>query len=275
MTWVKLDENMTDHPKLVEAGPLAGWLYVCGLSYCNRLTTDGFIPEVVLGRLGAFDLEHDVRGLAVGLCDVGLWEWDDDRSGWWVHNYSEYQPTREEVRAKSEQARSAARTRWGKRPASPDACDPHSDTDADRNAPAMRRTGPYRPEPEEPSPNPPLAAVPDPPPKVPAAPQRPAYEADFEALWKGYPRKVDKADAFKAYQARRRQGISHTRLAVAVGHYAEQRQGHDQSFTKHLASFLAKDGPWVEWVAGPPDGARAGPATPEELIAQHRAREAK
>src|SRR3990167_2964612 len=51
MAWVRLDEEFPDHPKIVSAGPLAAWLYVAGLCYCNRLLTNGFIPEDQISRL--------------------------------------------------------------------------------------------------------------------------------------------------------------------------------------------------------------------------------
>jgi len=36
MAWVRLDDGFPDHPKALQAGPLACWLYVCGIAYANR-----------------------------------------------------------------------------------------------------------------------------------------------------------------------------------------------------------------------------------------------
>lgn len=94
MAWVKLDDQFADHPKVIEAGPLAAWLYVCGLTYCSRLLTDGFIPGAQVRRLA------DVKApetLAQRLVAVGLWEACD--GGYRVHDYFEYQPTRDRVLA--------------------------------------------------------------------------------------------------------------------------------------------------------------------------------
>jgi hypothetical protein len=114
VSWSKLDDNFPDHPKVVRLGvlrPLAGWLFVCGLAYCARYLTDGFIPRERLPLL--MSVEHlsvatgGVRGLAsVGedvtvemlaarLVEVGLWHHRDD--GFQVHDYLEYNPSRQKV----------------------------------------------------------------------------------------------------------------------------------------------------------------------------------
>ena len=51
MSWVKLDDQFSDHPKLLKVGPLAGWLWVSSLAYSSRYLTDGFIPEEAVPRL--------------------------------------------------------------------------------------------------------------------------------------------------------------------------------------------------------------------------------
>lgn len=94
MTWVRLDDNFPDHRKVNEAGPLAMWLWVCGLCYCGRLLSDGFIPRSQVRKLADVD---DAFGLANRLVDVGLWEKCDD--GYRVHDYLDYNPSRQEVEA--------------------------------------------------------------------------------------------------------------------------------------------------------------------------------
>jgi hypothetical protein len=94
MPWVKVDDAFADHPKVVQAGPLAAWLYVAGLCYCGRLLTDGFIPRGQVRKLA------DVPGalkLAARLVEVGLWEEYPD--GYRVHDYLDYNPSREQVAA--------------------------------------------------------------------------------------------------------------------------------------------------------------------------------
>jgi hypothetical protein len=93
MTWVKLDDQFPDHPKVIEAGPLAAWLFVCGLGYASRYLTDGFIPSAQVRRLA---MVSGPDALARKLVEVGLWEAAD--GGFQVHNYLEYNPSAERVR---------------------------------------------------------------------------------------------------------------------------------------------------------------------------------
>ena len=55
MSWVKIDDHFSDHPKVVQAGPEAAWLYICGLCYCAKYLTDGFIPKRQVKRLADVD----------------------------------------------------------------------------------------------------------------------------------------------------------------------------------------------------------------------------
>ena len=114
--WVKLDDDFVDHPKIVAVGPLAGWLFVAGLCYANRLLTDGFIPENQIIRLlpKASGLTRGVtKQLATKLCRVGLWKSTEVRhvKGYRVHDFFDYQPSKKQVlleRAKTRERQ----TRW-------------------------------------------------------------------------------------------------------------------------------------------------------------------
>ena len=110
MSWVRLDDQFSDHPKVLEAGPLAGWLWVCGLAYCNRLRTDGFIPAGAVPRLA--DVPHAAK-LAATLVQAGLW--NAVAGGFQVHDYLDYQPSREQS-ARTKEARAEAGRRGGSKP---------------------------------------------------------------------------------------------------------------------------------------------------------------
>lgn len=86
-----------------------------------------------------------------------------------------------------------------------------------------------------------------------------SFESDFSAWWDQYPRKVNRSQAFKAYQARRREGVPVDDLCRARDNFAATRSGQDPAYTMYGATFLAKDGPWTEWLAGNPDGERSDP----------------
>lgn len=83
MAWVLLDDHFNDHPKAVEAGPIACWLFCCGLMYCRRHHTDGFIPYAAVSTLG---LQVKPQQAAAKLLLVRLWEAVD--GGYQVHGYA-------------------------------------------------------------------------------------------------------------------------------------------------------------------------------------------
>jgi hypothetical protein len=112
MAWVKLDDQFPDHPKVVAAGPAAGWLYVCGLAYCSRYLTDGFIPKDQIRRLADVG---STQKHAEALVAVGLWERTE--GGYLVHDYLEYNPSKERVLA-TRDARAVAGSYGGKQKAS-------------------------------------------------------------------------------------------------------------------------------------------------------------
>ncbi len=105
MTFVLLDDNFADGPKMVRAGHVAGWLWVCGLTYCNRHLTDGFIPHEALPTIGARLPDPDL--VAAKLVHLELW--DEVPGGWEIHDYHDYQPSADEVKAKR-----AARSKAGR-----------------------------------------------------------------------------------------------------------------------------------------------------------------
>jgi hypothetical protein len=128
MTWVKLDDQFPDHPKVVKAGPLAGWLHICGIAYCNRYLTDGFIPRSIAHRLTDFQNigltlagnemvaigdDVDCAWMAQVLVSVGLWK--KSRDGYTIHDYLDYQPSKAEVEADREAARARMKDLRGRR----------------------------------------------------------------------------------------------------------------------------------------------------------------
>ena len=113
MVWVKLDDQFTENPKVVQAGPLAGWLHVSGIVYCGRNLTDGFIPLAMVSRLATFEnisvttggtpglysVGHDIEctELVDRLVAIGLWEVVD--GGYVIHDYLDYNPSKADVLA--------------------------------------------------------------------------------------------------------------------------------------------------------------------------------
>lgn len=76
------------------------------------------------------------------------------------------------------------------------------------------------------------------------------YTCAFEALWKAYPRKKEKAGAYKCYKARLADGFSEDELETAVKRYADecQRQKTEQKYIKLAATFLGPSTPFTDYL---------------------------
>lgn len=119
-TYVKVHDGLPDHPKIIEAGGEAGWLYICGLAYASRQLTDGVIPKRLVPRLTD---GSKPEASASALLRVGLWhEGEHDcpdcpqagPDAYVIHDYLEHQRSASEV-ADLRAKRSAAGQRGGKR----------------------------------------------------------------------------------------------------------------------------------------------------------------
>jgi hypothetical protein len=116
MAWFKVDDGfhhsakVLSIPRAIRAEALGAW--ILGGTWSADNMTDGFIPCAVL-------LDWPVSEEAVqALVDAGLW--DRVEGGIQFHDWCEYQPTREQLEAKREEAhakrvaagRKGAETRW-------------------------------------------------------------------------------------------------------------------------------------------------------------------
>ncbi|WP_224274002.1 hypothetical protein [Streptomyces sp. LS1784] len=119
-TYVRVHDGLTDHPKIIEVGGEAAWLYISALCYSSRQLTDGLVPKRLIRRLT--DLSNP-EALASALLRVGLLhEGEHDCSRcpvggpdvYVVHDYLEHQRSAAEVAALREK-RSAAGQRGGRR----------------------------------------------------------------------------------------------------------------------------------------------------------------
>lgn len=104
---------MPDHPKLRAVGPLGIALEVAAICYSNRLRTDGFIPAEVAQNLVALKRP---KYTIDKLLKEGLWE--EVAGGYRLHDYHDYQATRQEIEAlsrdRSRAGRAGAESRWKK-----------------------------------------------------------------------------------------------------------------------------------------------------------------
>lgn len=105
MAWVKLDDSMPTHPKVMASGVDGYALDVAGISYCNRYSTDGFIASHVIGAV--LPMLRNPQKVAAKLVEVG--RWSQVEGGWLIHDYHDYQPTAEHQREVSQKRAEAGR----------------------------------------------------------------------------------------------------------------------------------------------------------------------
>lgn len=90
------------------------------------------------------------------------------------------------------------------------------------------------------------------------------YCVRFEQMWQAYPRKKEKAAAYKAYKARLSDGFSEDELETAVKRYADDcKSMHtEERYIKHAATFFGPNTPFADYLKGDGDGPIAGNAQP-------------
>lgn len=131
MVWAKIDDAILDNHKIAQVGALGFAWHVAGIVYCARNLTDGRVPRGIGERLlalgpstpGSFDREGLPVVLNVGhgpdvglgghceeltawdiigwLVEAGLWEEAEDGSGWTVHDFLDFNPSRADAEALS------------------------------------------------------------------------------------------------------------------------------------------------------------------------------
>jgi hypothetical protein len=91
MTWIRIDDNFPDHPKIIGLSNHAFRTHIQGLCYCGRFLTDGFIPFAAINSM----ITEPENKPTDELESAGLWI--RDNKGFHILNYQEYQSTKAEV----------------------------------------------------------------------------------------------------------------------------------------------------------------------------------
>lgn len=99
--WVRIDDSITDHHKILEVGPLGLALQIRAICYSSRHLTDGVLPAAVV-RLLTADLGEGWPELMVS---AGLWE--PVENGFQIHDYLLHQKSEAEVRSRTRVASEA------------------------------------------------------------------------------------------------------------------------------------------------------------------------
>lgn len=84
MTWLRLDDDMLDHPKWVRAlrdgGSAAIHLWMRLACWCSRQRTDGLVPGNLVGDIGKIGRSKRLRRALAALLEQGLCEHTADGS---------------------------------------------------------------------------------------------------------------------------------------------------------------------------------------------------
>jgi len=216
MSWFRVDDHLHAHSKAVRAGTEAMGLWILAGSWAAAEESDGWVPGYMLLRLAGVGAD----GLAERLVAAGLWEHaeQDGDAGYQFHQWEEHQPTRAQLEEKREQARERmrrARSQGGTVRAN-----------TESTSPAVTAT---RPDPTRPITTSPAADA-----------------AEFESWWEGYPKKVGKAAAAKAYAKARKSADADALMAGLVNATAVwQASRTEPQFIPHPATWL-NQGRWED-----------------------------
>lgn len=223
MTWFKVDDHLHSHRKAMRAGTEAMGLWVLAGSWSAAEESDGWVPDYVLGRLvGAPGV-----ALADQLVAAGLWETGtvDGEDGYRFREWEDYQPTRAQLEAKREQARERMQR-------------------VRANGAGTARA--VTPTPTRPDPTNNTTA---------------ADAAEFETWWEGYPRKIGKAAAAKAYAKARKSASAQELIAGQANAVAVwQAARTEPQFIPHPATWL-NQGRWMDEQLTLPGAEQQRPAT--------------
>lgn len=107
MSWVKLDERAPRHPKIAGLSDKAFRRWIEALCYAGEYLTDGHLPPSFVNQTPKKNRDE--------LLDAGLWE--QNGKGVVIHDYTDFNRTKNEVDAIKKARREAGlkgnETRWG------------------------------------------------------------------------------------------------------------------------------------------------------------------
>jgi hypothetical protein len=118
MPWVRLDDRFPSHRKVALLSDRAFRLHVSAICWCAENLTDGHISDRELPLVAHM---RGVKATAQQLQNAGLWDRTDD--GWMIHDYLDYNPSREQViadRKKNAERQERFRQRKKSKPAPPE-----------------------------------------------------------------------------------------------------------------------------------------------------------
>lgn len=251
MGWVRIEDSAPKHPKQLTAGPVACWLWVCGLAYSSSHLTNGFIPFEAMPFLGVANWKKP----AGFLVSAGLFEKVD--GGYRIHDYLDYQfsadDTAERRAARAESGRlggqRSGETRRRQREA---LASKQNEATDEANSKHLLEAKPN-----------PIPSHQEDPPVVPLSgdehPEPSAIDQRFETWWLAYP-KTGRVGRGKAERVWRKCKPSAALLAEMLAAVEKQKQGRRwrEGYVPNATTWLSQER-WRDDVDDEPS-AQGGPA---------------
>lgn len=213
--WVKIDRGYLDNPKMLDvldASSTAPLMHLASILYSAQHLTDGHInPSVARRKVGG--TKEDERTLI----EAGMWHEAGhgcDRCPQpaegkvYVHDYLEHNQTARQAESVSQKRSEAAQKRWNSSRDMQSASNLHSNAYANQ----MQRREEKRREDE-------------------------TIAADFDAWYSGYPKKVAKGAAKKAFETARKK-VDLDTLTKGRDAYVKAVKDADKKFIKNPATWL-------------------------------------
>lgn len=197
MSWVRIDDGFAQHPKIIALSIPARWAFIETLCYAARYETDGIVPDAIAPN-GPVRAELVASGL-----------WENSETSVRIHDYLDYNPSREERQRERESWRERRkRTREG---------DTHRDA---RERPGRVKDGSG------------VGVVVD--------PKNIESISAFDEFWAAYPRKVGKPKAKAAFDRAARR-VDPDEIVAGARRLADD-PNRDPEFTPHPTTWLNRDG---------------------------------
>jgi hypothetical protein len=249
MPYVKIDDKIFQHPKILAVGSGAKLVYLAGICYSGMSLTDGFIPAHQANVLAVTAGLSSSAKYAKELVAAGLWV--EIEGGYQVHDYLDYNESAAKVHTKKEAARDRmAEMRAGKKRGSSSDVRANNERSSQnvRSTTTSTTTETSFPDGKENTPKPP---------KRKSGELSEVQQSRFDRWYKVFPRKVSKADAIKAWANIDPPPTNDLtdQMVAKVEEWAASESWSDVNFVPYPATWLNAE----RWTDGPPPPPRIQP----------------
>ena len=99
VAWARIDDKYFSNPKVIEAGPEGRLLHLASIVYAAG-HTGGTIPPSVLPLLAVHCSIKRISPVVAQLVALELWDVLPDGAGWQIHDFTVYNPDKDDQAAR-------------------------------------------------------------------------------------------------------------------------------------------------------------------------------